>query len=214
MTDTKIHDVCPVKRAINHLYTGGRATTDPQQRHPKLSVSYGDMGFLITCKVMDLARFELTKPTLGQCIERFLLPLPTPKQYYEKHMMSTDKQLFITLFMRVCSLVKARITQQKKKDFILPPPIKVQPVDLCLSPKSLHTAVNWVLQLANSDVKFAAFSGEFPDVVFPQIPNTLDASSGLKYLQDTQKIEIIILDYAAKVEEYQTDAYAVLESLL
>lgn len=201
---------CPVKRAIGRLYAGGRV--EEPQHNPKLNISYGDMRFLITCKVMDLARFELTKPTLEQCLLRFLLPRPTPQQYYEKHMMSADKNLFVGLFMRACARVKS--IAQKKKDVILPPPIKVCPRELCLAPDVLCKAINWVLQVAGDDKEFPEPTFGFPEVAFPTIPDTLDATSGLKYLQDTQEVEITILDYAAKVEEYQAEAYAKLEEIL
>lgn len=205
---------CPVRQAIDGLYAGGRVT---DVRSSSLSVSYGDMAFLVTCKTIDLARFKLSNPTLEKCLERFVLPVPSAREYYEQQAWSPSKPMFLALFARAISMVKKRtlVVTGKPLSVTIPPPVSTFDVQrVCLDPDVLQEAVNWIVKTSGAGDLMSECTAVFPTGDFPAVPDTLDAKSALDYLTVFQKKEIEILDYAAKVEEYQAAAYAKLEEII
>ncbi len=223
---------CPVRVAIDRIYAGGTVDeyggVDPS---PTLTIAYGDMRFLATCKMMSLARFKLTAPSLGQCLARFVLPAPSPQDYYRQVAWSPCKQLFTAIFVKAVRAVKKRamcLPSQGQGDdeplaVSIPPPVAVfSPQELCLDPSLLHKAVTWVVEVAQGSrpkhgkkgTTLPPFAGKFPAVSFPEIPDSLDSQSALAYLDAYQEVELAIIDYAAEVEAYQAESYAVLEGVL
>jgi len=172
---------------------------------------------------VEFARWELSNPTLEQCLERY--PQGTPLNYYKKMAMCPSKTLFLALFAKKYDecirmrKMQAMIRADEPFAIEVPPPMAtVSPSHIVLIPRVLQYCTNWVLKAFHKEpavppVELPTFPMRFPAEQYDAPPVNPTAEMALAYLKKIHQVNLAVLQYAVAVERYQAAAYHLLESI-
>ena len=220
---------CPVIEAINEIRGAGINDDSGLVKVGGIDFVCDNVSFYMSLRIMDLARFKLSKPTLDDCIKKankFFIDTvdKSAEEIYNNIILNCDqfaKQIkscikIIDEFEK--NLIKALETNTNINIAVTDLNIITDTKLLTLRPDALYSSVNGIVDYVNSinvdDISISA--GEKISIehiepfnaVQPGWAETIQGPSGetpYDYLNDMKRVldeEMEIAKYAKRVEEY------------